>query len=335
MNNQKKVLFIRVDRIGDLVLTLPVDQTPELNDASVTWWVSKDLEFVLEASQKKRNSISIDRQNPWSEFWRLYRWLKNNPVDVSVHFHGPWWLSLVCFLARVPIRGGRLSQWHSYLFFNKGLRQSRSQSHKHEAEYNFELSSHVLETPNTSQPHLQLKVPESQEILKKFKIDKFDKPDSKSYVVVHPGMGGSSRNANADYYIKLIQKLLEKTPVVITGTKSDYPVIAPIYKRLKGFDDLIWLNEKLSGREVIAILQEAQMVIAPSTGVLHLAASTSVKTLGLFSPVQTQSSNRWGPRGPNISVIEPNVKCPGSKDCLFKKCPYFDCMDTLVNPLNT
>ncbi|MDZ4662345.1 MAG: glycosyltransferase family 9 protein [Pseudomonadota bacterium] len=325
MNRLRKLLFIRVDRIGDLVLTLPVDQSLDTAKNEITWWISQGLEFIAEASQKKRTFLTVNKLRPWREFWRLYSWLKANPTDVSILFHGPWWLSLACFLAGVPTRGGRLSQWHSYLFLNKGLRQSRSQSAKHESEYNFELASYVLSIPYVSKPHLELRIPEAGTLLKKFNLE------PKSYLMVHPGMGGSSRNANSEYYISLISKYLEKTIVVITGTKSDLPFIAPLFEKLRGFNNIIWLNEKLSGREVIAVAQEAQMVIAPSTGVMHLAASTGVKTLGIFSPVQTQSSKRWGPRGRDVSVIAPTVTCPGVNDCQWQACPYFDCMDTLPN----
>lgn len=37
------------------------------------------------------------------------------------------------------------SQWHSYIFLNHGLRQSRTLAEKHEADYNFELMQFALE----------------------------------------------------------------------------------------------------------------------------------------------------------------------------------------------
>lgn len=321
---KKKLLLIRVDRIGDLVLTLPVDQQDELKRKyDILWWISQGLEFVLEASREPRQFLSIKKEGGWKEFWHLFKVIRAVRPHIAVIFQAPWWISLLCFLAGVRVRGGRRSQWHSYLFLNKGLRQSRSQSDKHESEYNFELLNHVLNIHNPKRPHLDLFVPESKTILNKFGLQ------AKKYYVVHPGMAGSSRNANTSFYLQVIKNYSEKDTVVITGTKADLPYIEPLKEKLSGEQNILWLNEKLNGRELIAVVQESIATVAPSTGVVHLAASTGTKTLGIYSPVQTQWPRRWGPRGNDIQIFKPNVTCPGTRNCLFKACPHFDCMDSL------
>ncbi|OQW52861.1 MAG: hypothetical protein A4S09_08430 [Proteobacteria bacterium SG_bin7] len=324
MEVKEKALFIRVDRIGDLVLTLPVDDIAVLRQRyAVTWWISKGLEFVLKNGTQKRHFATIDKDFTWSQFLALYYYLKRENFALVVIFHAPWWISLLIFLARIPIRVGRHSQWHSYLFFNRGYRQSRSRSKLHESEYNFKLIEKFLGEQVRERPLLELRNESADKVISKLGLEK------KLYFVVHPGMAGSARNVSANFYVDLLKQLSQQHPVVITGTKSDHEYIAPIFSTLKDHPNLLWQNEKLSNDELISVLQNSKAVIAPSTGVIHLAASTGTKSIGLYSPVTTQHATRWGPRGKFTYVFAPKVECPGTKDCLYQACDKFDCMEQI------
>lgn len=316
----RKALFIRVDRIGDLVLTLPVDQLVKFN---VTWLVAQGLEFILESSSNPRSFHTTTKDFTIARAMALYHYLAKEKFDIAVVFHAPWWISMVLFLARVPIRVGRWSQWHSFLFLNRGFRQKRSRSEVHESEYNFKLLESFLGESLKARPLLEIKNQKADAITDKLGLLK------KSYFVVHPGMAGSARNVNTPFYVDLIKQISVLHPVVITGTMADAEYIFPIKAQLGTSPNVLWLNEKLSSHEMIAILQNARAVVAPSTGIIHLAASTGTQAIGLYSPVTTQHATRWGPRGKFTYVFSPKVKCPGTKDCLFQECPIFDCMDQI------
>ncbi len=324
MSLPDKVLFIRVDRIGDLVLTLPVDQVQVMANLKVHWWIAKGLEFVLDSSaRQKRTYDCLEKQFSFRQIFSLVKKLRQDPPDIAVIFHAPWWVSLVLWLAGVKVRGGRLSQWHSYLFLNRGFRQSRSLSEKHESEYNFELVEKVFNLPKIERPVLQLSADSEKSILQTHGLQ------SKNYFVVHPGMGGSARNASVDFYAEVIKNLISSHLVVVTGTPTDREWIEPLWLKLKGEKNIVWLQNKLSGKQMICILEQASAVLAPSTGVIHLAASTSVRTIGIYGPVRSQRASRWGPRGSNCKVFVPSVECPASTLCHFKGCPKFDCMNLL------
>ncbi len=138
------LLLIRLDRMGDLVLTLPADQ--ELK-ASVTrrWWVNESLEFLPRLSAAPREFDGVSLKFSWPLFWSTVQKLKNlNPRGVVI-FYAPQWIYWAVFLAGIRHRLGRLSQWFSFVTLNFGVRQSRSQSEKHELEYNRELLRDALE----------------------------------------------------------------------------------------------------------------------------------------------------------------------------------------------
>lgn len=318
MPEYARALFIRLDRIGDLVLTLPVDE--KLNGSAVDWWIPPGLRFITESAEPRRSAREVQKKISWRDFLGLWRELRAQRYDLAVVFHAPWWVSFLLWCARVPVRGGVRSQWHSFLFLNRGIRQKRSRAEFSELEYNFQLVEAVLGRPRTNfaRGALRLKTPENPALLARFGLR------SGRYCVVHPGMGGSALNWPTGHYADLIRQLAAGTAVAITGTPADAVFLEPLKRELKDAANVIWLDGQLTGLELLAILGQARAVIAPSTGVLHLAASTGALTIGIFSPVRVQHPRRWGPQGARASVLVPPVdSCPGELGCVGRGCKNF------------
>lgn len=328
----RRILLVRMDRIGDLILTLPVDRFA--SDAEASWWVTKGLGFIAQASRPPRQVRELPRRIQVSEFIRLLFATRRQKFDAAIIFHAPWWVSFLMWLARIPIRAGVKSQWHSYLFLNHAVRQKRSRAEVSELEYNFRIVERVfnLSEGTLKREPLRLGPANDDEIQNTLDRHGLKKEE---YYVVHPGMGGSALNWPIEYYVALIQSLSSKAPVVITGTASDEPYLAPVRQALKethgSLHPIIWLDQKLNGSDLISVLSAARAILAPSTGVLHIAASTGRPTFGIFSPVRVQHPRRWGPQGAQAKAFLPTVSnCPGELSCLGETCSQFDCMRTLL-----
>jgi heptosyltransferase I len=324
--NFRKALLVRLDRIGDLVLTLPVDHHRVFAGAEVQWWIPKGLGFITSAATPRRQAIEVEKNFSWATMNQLWRHLRRERYDIAVVFHAPWWIALLLWLARVPVRVGPRSQWHSFLFFNKGVRQKRSQAVHHEMEYNFKLVESALaresRTADVRHP-LSLKPDPASPTLANFSLKK------DGYIVVHPGMGGSALNWPVERYAELINRLSESQTIVVTGTSADQPYLEPVRRAVGTNTKVVWLDGRLNGTELLAVLNGARAVVAPSTGVLHLAASCGVRTVGIFSPVPVQSVTRWGPKGPNAGSVFPSVNCPGHFSCLGPACALYNCMNRI------
>lgn len=325
----KKALLVRLDKIGDLVLTIPADQQPSLAEYQCTWIVSQGMGFVPSHAVPQRRFFELEKNWSLSNFKKLQTLLKEIEPDVTISFQAPWWVNFAFFIHGVKKRIGVLSKWHSYLFLNTGIRQKRSDAEYNELEYNHQLVHQGMgDTRTITYPYLTL-APEE--------LSSTPLPELPSeYVVVHPGMAGSARNWTTPQYVELIEKLSEKVSVIITGTKADAPYIAPIQTAIslkssigETFKNVYWFNEKLHLKQLLLVLSQAKHVVAPSTGVLHLAASLGTSVTGIYSPVRVQKATRWGPKGKNAKTLTPKVDCPGHFSCLKEKCPHFDCM-TLV-----
>ncbi len=323
----KKAVFIRLDKIGDLISTLPCDQIRGLESYNITWVIAKGLAFIPEHSVPKRRYFELDKKKPWRSFWSLYKILKTSgngsgKVDLAISFQAPWWVSLAMFCAGIPSRVGRISQWHSFLFFNRGLRQSRSESFKHEVEYNADLVGRAIDIKSPACPVLKLQNSASTETLKKFDLS------AKKYFVIHPGMAGSALNWPVKKYIELIDNLLnENHTVVMTGTAADEAWLSEIKIKFNIRKNFCNLQNRLNSNELLSILENAKSVFAPSTGVLHLAASLGTKSIGVYSPIKVQKSTRWRARGDDVTIFEPAVNCPATQTCFKDKCPEYLCLE--------
>jgi ADP-heptose:LPS heptosyltransferase len=130
---------------------------------------------------------------------------------------------------------------------------------------------------------------------------------SQEYFVVHPGMAGSALNWPTNHYVTLIEKLKAEKQILITGTAGDEAWIAPLRARFEKDSRVLILQGDLSIDELLFVLKNSAGVIAPSTGVAHLAASLGVPTVGIYSPIASQHPRRWGPRGQRAQFLLPDV----------------------------
>lgn len=325
---KKKVLLIRLDKIGDLICTLPADQILDSNVYDVTWVVQRGLGQLLDLSEQKIKYFEIDKTKPNYSKKVFSVFLEKNKFDIAVSFQCPWWINFELFKHRIQKRIGVLSQWHSFLFLNQGLRQKRSQATKHEFEYNLELVEKITGPINSDQQNLVFKFrkPSSTAVL--------DQLNLKNYTVIHPGMMGSALNWSQDQYILEIQKHIDyhKT-VVVTGTDADEPYLSKIKLIYEKHPSVRWLQSKLNLQQLIEIIYFSEKLIAPSTGVAHIAASLGKNISAIYSPILVHHKTRWAPRpislSQNIHIFSPDVHCPAQKSCLQDQCPHFNCMDTV------
>jgi heptosyltransferase I len=303
-------VIVRMDKIGDLVLSMPVDEHPGFAGSRVHWFISKGLAFVAEQAAPKRIATEFKRNFSPFEFFRMVKWLRKNNPRTIILLHNPWWVSMAAWWTEVPERIGRRSQWHSFFFLNVPIAQKRSVSDRHESDFNFDLVEWGFNRLGVRQAwnlhllkglFLRLVPPNP------FGTVAARNLRPKAYRVVHPGMAGSALNWPQQNYTLLIERLAQEMPVLVTGTATDGKYLQKI-EHIKHHNNVRWLVGDLKTTELLDLLSQARSVIAPSTGVLHLAASLGTPSLGLYSPRKAEHPRRWGPKGLYSSFLVPPVQ---------------------------
>lgn len=305
----KKILAVRDDRMGDFILTLPALAALQeaFSSARLTVAVSPAV-FPLAARVLPGKNVFSCR----GTFSQFYSFLKNEKFDLAVFFRPRPGTALAAFLAGVPKRLGTGYRGYSFLYNLKHY-EHRHRAEKQEAEYSLSLLMPLGIEKSLHFEAVAIDAKEAEVVRKKFGLDL-----SKNWVAVHPGSGGSSPNWPKQNYIGLAEKLVNAGfSVLWTGSMSELQGINGPGVSLAGKTE-VW--------DLACLYSLCQLVVAPSTGPLHLASLVGAPVVGIYSPVRVNSPRRWGPLGPNSQTLVPLVpEC----DCKAGGCRRGNCMELL------
>ncbi len=311
----KKILLVRSDRLGDVILSTPCLRVAGVQ---VLFWTKAEYQCLL-----GEHALGLPAG---ATFWQGVAFLKSHRFDAAVVLYGGWREHLTVFFARIPLRVGRFLKLYS-LFLNRPLRQKRSRVAKHEVEYNLDC---LKPLDLRAVPELKVQLgddPEARSWLVKQGLSDL----LGSYIVVHAGMGGSALNWKESRYQTLVQELIQAgRKVVLTGGPLEIGLVERLAKAAGS--GIIFYKKEQALQSVAflgTVLRYAQVVIAPSTGPLHLASALGVSCIGLYPPLKVQSWQRWGPWTKKKVCLVPPVVCPERFHCRGQACQYFPCMDAI------
>jgi heptosyltransferase-3 len=144
------------------------------------------------------------------------------------------------------------------------------------------------------------------------------------YVVYHPGADAPARRPGAEQSRALVAALVGAGHrVVVTGSRAESTLTAFVAdgraRDLGGAVDLAGLA---------AVLDGADVVVAPNTGPAHLAAAVGTPVVSLFAPVVPPE--RWAPYGvPVVLLGDQDAPCrrTRARDCPVPGHPCLDGID--------
>ncbi len=336
-----KILVVRPDRLGDVILSTPVFEVLRRHypESHLSLLVRENVTPLLKGLPSLDQILIFDpdgRHAGVKGFFRLRDELRVGQFDIAVVLQSHWKVALALFMARVRHRVGPLSKIYSYLLYNRGVRQRRSQVEMHEADYNLQLlrtlgiqvSSRSVETRIFVSEEMQ-KPP--REWLKK------QGWRSEPLILIHPGMGGSALNWPEAHYVELIRALLQEgRSVLITGGPLEEGLLNQIRHELSSSSRQPYYYLARPGDTIdflAGLCMQAHVVVAPSTGPLHLAVALAKKVVTFYPPIRVQSALRWGPYlfdETKASVLVPEVYCGEDFHCKGNLCNYFPCMKSLT-----
>lgn len=332
----KNILLVRTDRIGDVVLSLPCAALVKraLPGARVTFLAR---EYTAPLARMSPDVDAVLEDDPAVSARPLARMLMKHSFDAAVLLHPTARLAWALRQAGIPVRAGTAFRWYSFLL-NRRVRQHRRYSLKHELEHNLELVAQGLKLDNSADSgQRSLNVPRivvcddiKGKALKAFQPSVSSNPES--YIVIHPGSGGSAMDWPLERFAELIDRIQDaehgilNARVVVTLGPGEESLKAKLNTYLK--TGPVWAMG-LSLPELAGMLSWAKLVIANSTGPLHIAAAVGARVIGLYCPVVPCHPRRWGPYGEGHAVIMPDdgKTC---RECAGLECDQYDCMKTIT-----
>ena len=330
------ILITRTDRIGDVVLTLPVIKTltKVFPGRPLYFMASSYAAPIVENYPGVTGVIVYDYADDTTKVARVRQITQQlrslNIKTALMLFYDAEVLSMIK-KAGIKERFGPLTRISGLFAYTKFQTQHRSKVQFHELEYNLNLLRMLGVKEDQFDSTLELTPSPSAHTsaLEKLRQVGFD-PYSKPYMVLHVTCGGSALNWRYSYYAELASRLSEATglAILLTGSEKDAQVLSSIKQHIKG--DVFNTAGIFSLKELVAVIAGAKLFVGPSTGPMHIASATSVPVAAIFPPIKVQSANRWGPYSKDSIVLSPKVECPAKFNCIKEKCQHYNCMDSVT-----
>jgi ADP-heptose:LPS heptosyltransferase len=275
----KKILVIRNDRLGDLMLILPALRIIKSSIPNI------EIDCLANENYKDLSLLSCDIDNIISES-NLYKSISKQSYDYSISFFSTFNIAYKLWRSNIKRRYAPATKL-AQLLYNRTIKQDRSKSLKPEYEYNIDLSCYFLKDNG-------------------YEINKIDAPlirlisqnelkdNSKKNIFIHPFTGGSSKTLSDNDFIKLCLELhkLCSCRFILHCDKYDYEKCLNIKNKVANLDmDIIKPTDQLI--QMFSNINECDLFISGSTGPLHVAGSLNKKTVGFYPSKKSSTSLRW------------------------------------------
>ena len=321
------ILVARTDKIGDLLLTLPLFQTlrQAFPQARITALVSAYAKEIVEGHPAIDRVEAYDPQMGLSNLTRRFKELA---PDVFIAVYPRAQQVLAAWRAGIPTRIGTAYRWYGY-FLNQRVKVHRHLCEKHEVEYNLDLVKPLGVTRFADK--IQFPINDADRAAARDMLSRKGIAPGTAYVAVHPGHKGSALNWSPQRYAELIGHLSRKgIKVVITGGADEKNLLAQVTNLLFELvqdQKPVTLVGECGLRQLAAVYEGASCFLSGSTGTMHLAAAMGTPTVALFCPIPATTPVRWGPWGNESTVLMPKgLKCG---DCMAGYCKKHDPMDAI------
>jgi lipopolysaccharide heptosyltransferase II len=327
MIKPQNLLIVRTDRIGDVVLSLPLAELVKKHypECRITFLLKDYTKSLAEGHPFIDDILTLNEKNNEISLINNIRQIKKNSYDVAVVVYPTFITSLIIFLSGIKKRIGTGYRWYS-LLFNYKLYEHRKDALKHELEYNVNLLKYfgIDENVNPSNVNFNLKIAplDDQRVRTILKAKGIDL--KKPVIIIHPGSGGSAVDLPQNKLKELIDAIYKNlsAEILISGTKSEMELchnlsISGRTKNLAGLFNLA---------ELKALINYSDIFIANSTGPLHIAAALGKYVIGFYPKIPQCSPKRWGPYSDKSIVFTPKLEC---SNCTREQCVRLDCMSTI------
>lgn len=295
----KRVIISRVDNIGDVILTLPMagvikKQLPEMH---VIFLGKSYTKTVIE------NCRYIDQFLNWDQINQDISVFKEAGADAIVHVFPNREVARLAKEARIKQRIGTSHRSFHWNTCTRLVNLGRMRSNLHEAQLNIKLLKPfgIKKTVPLNQiPSLYGWPPDSDAVPKLqsyFKKDKFN-------LIIHMKSFGNAKEWASENYLELIRQLpSDKFNIFLTGTDEEGKAVqneVPSIFQLKNISNFCG---KFDLDTFIRFIQQADGMLACSTGPLHIAAAVGIRALGLYPGARPKNPVRWGPIGIRAETI--------------------------------
>ncbi len=328
--NFKRILVVRTDRIGDVLLSTPVIKA--LRDAYprayIAMMVSPYAKDIVDGNPYLDDVIIYDKDGKhksWQRSMKFASRLKKRKFDLVLVLHPTNRVHMVTFFAGIPTRVG-YGRKMGFLLTDR-IEHTKQFGKKHELEYNLDLLRHLDIHPKVKSLHIPIKKESEEWVDELFKEEGIDKADK--LLAIHPSASCPSKIWPAERFSQVADRLAEKyglKVLIIAGPKD---VVSARTVSEKMSSSAVYLGGRTSVSQLASILKRCRLFISNDSGPVHIASAVGTPVISIFGRSQNGlSPKRWGPVGKDDRVLHKEVGCI---ECLAHNCrKSFACLRAIT-----
>ena len=283
----REVLVLRLDRIGDVVMSLPA--LAELRAALPRARIRLAVGAWSEGIAK---SAPVDEILVWSAPWvgrpsegassfsslaSTARALRKTSLDLAIDLQGDVRASILMSLTGARARAGYANTGGSYLLTHVvALDETIScvEQNRRAVAAAVGVSPPIAHDPLTPEDRCF-----AQDLLRTLRLE-----DSRPLVGLHPSGGRLVKQWDVAHWADVARRLQKEygATLLITGSEADRPLALALAKALptKPID----LTGRLGVRETLALIERLDLFLSPDTGPMHMACAVGTPSVSVFGP---------------------------------------------------
>jgi len=288
----RKIIFITLTNIGDVVLTLPsLDYLKEkFKEAKFTILSGQHSSILFSNDPRIKENISYNKHASFNDKFALFNKLRKEKFDVIVDLRNTAfrWLAKASFknpyIIKIPdeIRHVRLKHLYTTKAAfgdNSGFKDVRPAP----------LSIHIDKQSKDR----------AAQLLHECGFSK----DS-DYIIVSPSARSKTKRWHKEGFINICNDLLKHYQIILIGDKNDASVTQDINRHLG--NRCIDLSGRTNLLEAITMIKEAKLIICNDSAISHFASYLNKPVIVLFGPTD---ENKYGSWSKHAVVVRKNTIC--------------------------
>lgn len=319
-----RVLIVRLDHLGDVLLTTPLIRAAAKAGNDVEVLVRENCVTLFAGNPAVKTHI-LERVAPDfpKRWWRLGAWMRRGNYDmILLPYAKPRQLLLASAMSgarrRIAMWAGLLGR----LTLHECLRSGMRQGDRHFSLIPLDLAKAAGILADGQKPDFPLTAAEIEEARKEIE-GRF--PGLK-IIGVHPGCAGNTCNLPPAVFGQVAAMLLAHPglAVIATGIPSERPLFDTWPDAVLNHPRFYNACGEWNLRQLAARVANYTTMLVPSTGPLHIAAAYAIPTVTAFCIYPPVSATVWGNLTPGSIVVSPPAEfcgrqraAPGAPNCDF------------------
>lgn len=332
MNNiaeRKKILIVRLDRIGDVLLSTPVIDAVRAAypRAHIAFMVRPYAAAVVEGNPALDEVIVYDKAMGVAGTLRFVRFLRRKRFDLAIVLHPTSRAHLITFFAAIPERVGYDRKCGRLL--SRRVPHTKQLGLRHEVDYALDLLRYAGIEPGDGRLHMPLKEESEERVRRLFASHEIAADDL--VIAVNAGASCRSKRWDPARFAALADMLARKRRakiVIVAGPDAHDKDCAFAMERAMS-EPAVNLAGQTSVADVASVLKRARLLISNDSGPVHIASAVGTPVIAIFGRSDRGlSPSRWGPVNKGDIALHKDVGCVA---CFAHNCTSgFRCLEAIT-----